>query len=190
MATSRISVLCDEVDDVLKSLHALVGEQVIIGIPENSERSASGADIQNAMIAYVMEFGSPAQNIPARAFLVPGTRNALPKMVPLLKRAASFALNQNLDGARHQLELVGALGVGAVRAELFTGAFAPLQPATIAGRARARGEGRSRNEESYFAFVAGGVPAAVAQQLAGIQPLVNSGQLRDAIAYSVRVAKR
>jgi hypothetical protein len=184
---SRVEIEIDEVDGVLKSLQTLVGASVSIGIPENSERSVAGGDeIHNAMIGYVMETGSPAHNIPARPFLVPGTEKALPKMIPLLDRAARFALESRPDAARAQFEMVGALGVASVRNEISSGAFAPLAPATIAGRARSRGEDRSGDENRYLAMIASGVPAGVAQQIAGIQPLVNSGELRDSISYSVR----
>jgi hypothetical protein len=185
LATLRVEVLKDEVDDVLKSLHTLIGTSVVVGVPENSERESGHDFIQNAMIAYVMEFGSPLHNVPARPFLVPGTMKAVPKMIPLLEKAAVFAANKQPDAARAQFDLVGALGVASVRTEISTGSFVPLQPATIAARAAARGEPRSRNEERYLAYVAGGVPAGVAQQMAGIQPLVNSGELRDSINYSV-----
>jgi hypothetical protein len=188
LAASRVEVITDEEDGVLKSLHTLLGQVLIIGIPENSERSVEGGDsIQNAMIAYVMEFGSPAHNVPARPFLVPGTEKAVPIMLTQLERAAIFALEKNIPQAREFLNRAGALGADSVRREMSSGAFVPLKPATVAARARARGEERSEDEEKYLSAIAAGVPAGVAQSMAGIQPLINSGELRDAITFSVKV---
>jgi hypothetical protein len=188
--SSRVTVLCDEEDGVLKSLHALLGKTVIIGIPENSERESNGDYIQNAMIAYFMEFGSPLHNVPARPFLIPGATKALPKMIPQMQIAATAATDCDIPAALKALNRAGAMGAQSVRTEMSSGAFVPLQPATVASRARARGEKRSRDEIKYLALVAGGTPPGEAQAMAGIQPLINSGQLRDAITYSVRVVTK
>jgi hypothetical protein len=187
---SRVEIEIDEEDGVLKSLHALVSTSLIIGIPENSERTTlSGDEIHNAMIGYVMETGSPAHNIPARPFLVPGTEKAIPKMLPQVERATKAMLNGLRPEALAALTRAGAIGVASVKTEMSSAAYAPLQPATIAGRARARGEARSRDEIKYLSLVAGGTPPSEAQAMAGIQPLINSGELRDAITSSVNVGK-
>ena len=181
-------MITDETDGVLKSLHTLLGQVLIIGIPENSERSVEGGDdIQNAMIAYVMEFGSPLHNVPARPFLVPGTEKAVPKMLTQLEQAAISALEKDIPQAKEYLNRAGLVGVQSVRNEMDTAAYEPLKPATVAARARARGEARSDDEEKYLSAIAAGIPAGVAQSMAGIKPLNNTGELRDAVTFSVKV---
>jgi len=171
---------------MLQSIYVLTGEQLVIGIPENnSPRSDSG--LTNAELGYIHERGAPGANIPARPFLVPGVRKAVPFMLPHLKRACNFALDMNYVKAHKALEQAGSVAERFVKREIMTGNFAPLQPSTIANRFRGRGvSGPSRGERRYLTLIGLGASPQLAQDAVGIHPLINSRQLYNSIGYAVR----
>jgi hypothetical protein len=175
---------------VFASLRDLLGKQVLVGIPEDRARTGS-AGITNASIAYIMEFGSPLQNIPARAFLVPGVQKARDKALRQIKQAATSALNQDPKGMAQALNRAGIIGSESVRTEILNGDYPPLRPATIAARARGRGDRtRRENEIGYLTMVRGGVEPGAAQSEAGIRPLINTGEMFRSITYVVRTVSR
>ena len=73
MANDRVRVTRDRVSEVLSAVTKLVGREVLVGIPEDNTERVNGDEATNAQLGYVHEFGSPAKNIPARPFLIPGT---------------------------------------------------------------------------------------------------------------------
>jgi hypothetical protein len=57
--------------DVIEAISQLSNKDVLVGIPDSAPERTD-TPITNAQIGYVMETGSPAHNVPARPFLVPG----------------------------------------------------------------------------------------------------------------------
>jgi hypothetical protein len=171
-----VIVVKDDVAKFVKAINDLAGLRVMIGVPADHPEGASPGSNQrndgptNALLAYIHNTGSPAQNIPARPHLVPGVEKALPRMVAFLRRAATFASKGNQQGMMQNLHAVGLLGQNAVRQEITTGQFAPLAPATV--RARMRKLAKSGGK--------------VAPGFTAIKPLLDSGQLRAAYAYVIR----
>lgn len=144
---------------VRAAVNALVKRDVLVGVP--SEKTArSGEKITNASLAYIHDNGSPAANIPARPFIVPGLRAAQPQTRRYMKQAAAYALNGDLPGAERALHAAGLTASTAIKNAINTGDFEPLAPATIAGRLR---RGRT-----------------------GTHPLIDTAQMRNAITYIVR----
>ena len=132
---------------VVRAVLAMSRDRVLIGIPADGPARREPNAPSNAVLGYVMETGSPAHNIPARPFLVPGLRDAQPAAVSILKQAAVNALKDvaalkttaaNGGAVAQGLEAVGAVGRDAVRAKIDSGPFQALAPRTIAGR-QARG---------------------------------------------------
>jgi hypothetical protein len=186
----RVHVVIDNVDKVLRSIKILTTKQVLIGIPEeNSERSQDAGDdkVTNAMLAYVHETGSPDHNIPARPFLVPGVRKALPQAVEALKIAATASLDGDDRKVDKALNVAGIIASGSAKREISTASYPPLADATIARRSISRGSpNMNKSEKAYFKLREQGMDEGAAQAAVGIQPLVNTGQLRNAITYVVR----
>lgn len=87
-----ITVLKDETETVLRNISALTGRRVLVGIPESTAERGD-TKINNAMLGYIHEFGSPARNIPARPFLLPGVRSIKDKAAIILKVAALKAFD-------------------------------------------------------------------------------------------------
>jgi hypothetical protein len=161
---SGLTVTKDRTKDVLAAIKALTNERVLVGVPdETAERKPDPEDPQpvtNATIGYLMETGSPAQNIPARPFLVPGVTGAMDKVTAHYKAAALKALEGSPE-AMHQAHMgVGLIAQSAVQAKITSGPFVPLSPRTLEAR-RARGR-------------------------TGDKPLIDTGQLRRAITFVIR----
>ena len=66
-----MKITIDKVGQVLKSIHTLETNRVLVGIPQEKNARNDG-QMTNASIGYIQENGSSANNIPARPFLIPG----------------------------------------------------------------------------------------------------------------------
>lgn len=154
-----MTVTRDEVENLLKNVQSMTGKQVLIGIPAEKD-SRRGAPIGNAGIGFIQENGSPANNIPARPFLVPGVRQATPMAIKELQKAAVDGLQDPLAVDRG-LNAAGLIAQAAVKNRIRNSVgFAPLASSTIAAR-RARGA-------------------------VGTKPLIRTGQLLNSITYVVK----
>ncbi len=187
----------DNLDAVLKSISSLVQKQVLVGVPDSTAgRKDDGEPISNAEIGYIMETGSPANNVPARPHLVPGVEDALPRVTAQLRRGVSAALNGNLDKVEQALGSAGTLSVSSVRLRIRNNIPPPLAPSTVANRYRQRRTKAPRKaERDYAALIDAGAQAAgmslsEIQSAAGIIPLINSGNYLKSITYVVRRRKK
>lgn len=154
-----MTVTRDDVAKLLKNIEAMTGKQVQIGIPAEGN-SRRGDPIGNAAIGYIQENGSPANNIPARPFLVPGVEQATPKAIQQLKKAAAAGL-ENAEAVDRGLNAAGLIAQTAVKNRIRNSVgFAPLAPSTIAAR-QAKGA-------------------------VGTKPLIRTGQLLNSITYVVK----
>ena len=134
MAT-RITV--DKVPLLLQVIENLTRQQVLVGIPGNAPaRTRTGVGLTNASIGYLMEYGSPAANIPARPFLQPGIQAAIPAIIARLRAGAVKALAFPPDpGVGTQTLMgVGLLAQNSVRAVITAGIPPPLAASTIRAR--------------------------------------------------------
>lgn len=161
---TAVKVVRDHTKDLAKALKALTTREVLIGIPESTSAREPDPDepahLNNAQIAYLQETGVPEKNIPARPFLGPGVAGIGDDAARRLKAGAQKALSGDLEAVEKTLNAVGLVGQNAVREKITDGPFAPLKPSTLANRKR-----RGRKGE---------------------KPLIDSGQLRNAVTYVVR----
>ena len=180
------TVVKDNLAAMLKAVDKLVKSEVLVGVPGSSGERKPGPDgktaLSNADIGYLMEYGSPAQNIPPRPFLVPGIAAAKDKIAAQLKRGGMAALDGKEDVLLSAQMAAGAAAVSSVQATITSGAFAPLSPRTIAARAK-RGQ---TGAKQYQKLKKEGVPEDVLLGTALVKPLIDSGQLRQAITYVIR----
>ncbi|MCA7083395.1 hypothetical protein K7G19_07250 [Cupriavidus sp. DB3] len=150
----------DRLKDVLQSINGLVQKQVLVGIPDSAPERKDDAPIGNAAIGYIQETGSPANNLPARPFLVPGVSDSLPKATAQLEKAATAALEGDPAAVERRLSSAGLEAQNSVRAKINSGIKPDLKPSTIADRLR---RGRT-----------------------GTVPLIDTGQLRNSVVYVIR----
>jgi len=187
---NRVTVVKDTTSKVFQDIADLLRKKVLIGIPESKAERTEESEINNARIGYIMEFGSPKMNIPARAFLVPGVEAARPKALDYLKLAVKASLEGNQQKVDLNLNSAGIIGANEARAKINSNIPPPLSPATIRNRMRQRGAKTMRqSEKQYFQLLKSGLTPEQAQGNAGIVSLINTGQLRNSITYVIRSIK-
>lgn len=188
--SKRVSVVKDSVTRVVRSINELVGKQVLIGIPDSTtdrDDDDEKGPITNAALGYIHENGNPATNLPARPFLVPGVKSVEDVAVAELKKAAQVSLDGDARKADVYLNRAGFIGMNGAKQEISYANFEPLKPASVRSRRYARKTQSLREDEKqYLKLVGQGMSAEGAQNVTGIQPLINTGQLRNAINYVVR----
>ena len=136
---------------------------VLVGVPsDKAQRKAEETNepMNNATIAYIQDNGSAAANIPARPFMQPGIEAVKSKIAVSLQHGARGALNGEQEAVEKGLNIAGLAAQASIRGKINEGIPPPLSPRTIAAR---KSRGRT-----------------------GVKPLVDTGQLRNAINYVVR----
>lgn len=170
----------DRVSDVVKAISDLVKQEILVGVPaKTAERSDT--PINNAAIGYINEFGSPAQNIPARPHLIPGIEDDQDKINERMKKAAQAALDGNKQKALANMEAAGVSAVNSVKSKITGGEFIPLAASTLRARAR---RGRQGAQTELDSRAMGNAPST-----ANAKPLVDTGTYRNAITYVLREVK-
>lgn len=154
---SGMQMITDALPDLLRRLASVAQRDVLVGVPAGEARDDGPS---NAEIGYQNEFGSPANNIPARPHLLPGVAAVQDKAAARLTQAADAAASGRVSDAERHLHAAGLLAQNSVRRTLTTTAYRPLSERTLAER-RARGR-------------------------TGTKPLIDTGQYRRSITYVVR----
>ena len=147
MATLRGVIKEDNLQSVLDAFKTLTKNEVLIGVPaEDAEREPDPDDpkpANNAMIGYVNEFGSPAQNIPARPHLVPGVQGVSDRLVKALRKGCEGALDGKRGAADKSLRAAGLIAEAGVKDKITSIIPPELAPGTLAERKRHGFEGET-----------------------------------------------
>ncbi|CDL85408.1 hypothetical protein [Xenorhabdus szentirmaii] len=174
---SGLTIKVDKANAILDALKTLGNRDVLVGVPaENSSRD--DVPFGNAGIGYINEFGSPAQNIPARAHLRPGIRSVEERTTEQLKIAANAVLDGKQDKAEKALNKAGIIAVNGVKNFMTSHDFEPLADPTVEARAR-RGRKAAKAEMENR-------KAGIAPNNANARPLIDTGAYRRSITYVVR----
>jgi hypothetical protein len=184
-------IVTDKMPELMKALKLLAETEVLVGIPASAglhpSPEGSTEPITNAQIGYIMENGSPANNVPARPFLVPGVRDARADVVASLRSAAEAAFTGKPAGVTAGFTRAGLMAENAVKAKINSNIAPALSPETIARRNQARKTKSVRkSEKDYGELVNQGFPAADVQDAVGIVALVNTGALRNSVTHVVK----
>lgn len=130
----------DRSKEVFKSLRDLARLKAYVGVPsEKADRPSE--TINNAVIGYISEFGSAANNIPARPWLVAGINANLEGITEVLKNEAGKVLEGK--SAEYVLERAGLTASAAVKRFIKAGGedWEPLAESTLAARRRKGAKG-------------------------------------------------
>lgn len=136
-----MTITKDRLSAVLKTIGDLAKKQVLVGIPDGSPENTD-KPITNAQIGYIQEKGSPAKNIPARPFLVPGVASVQDQCFDKLRDAASAALDGQSADVTQGLTSAGFIAEEAVKEKINSNIQPELAESTLAAR-RARGVTRT-----------------------------------------------
>lgn len=163
------------------ALKKLARAHVLVGIPQSTAGRAEG-EATNSLLGYVHEHGAPDLNIPARPFLRPGIRDQQTGIANYLRQAAHAAVQGDEARMMQALRGAGETGVKGATQKITNGPFVPLAPRTIAARLRRTQTGRNRLRRMRQAGT------DIAQWgAANLKPLIDTGQLRRAITYVIRM---
>lgn len=180
-----VRVTKDKVEEVLKAVRTLTKNEVLVGIPgENAERQdapgAKPSPVSNVQLGYIHEFGSPAQNIPARPFLIPGVQGAMSTLLPKLRKAGTQALDfKGASAVTEQLTAVGIAAASAVQLKITDGPFVPIKDATKRARLERKIGYRNASDARKASMM-------VKWMAGDFSPLIDTGALRAAITFVVR----
>lgn len=173
-----VKMTVDKLGVVIKAISQLATKEVLVGVPQANAERDDDQPISNAAIGYLMETGSPANNIQARPHLVPGIQDVQDEVAGRLRKAATAALTGSPSGVNAALNAAGMVGQRGVRAKITEGPFVPLAESTLRARAR---RGRKGAAKELASRAAGNTP-----DNANAKPLIDTGQYRQAITYVVR----
>lgn len=156
-----VKVLVDKTAGISKALRGLMREQLLIGVPDDGDDRDDDAPIGNATIAYIMENGSAAANIPARAVLIPGVEAVAEQCSDIIAQGAADAIDKGIGALTKAYNKAGLIAQASVRRTLTQGeGFDPLAESTLEARQR--------------------------KGFKGTKPLLVTGQLRNSYTYVVR----
>jgi hypothetical protein len=181
----------DNTSKILATLKGLSNIQVLIGVPaadsqdekggtgntlgtdkrDDDKGKAKGEEVTNSMLAYIHENGSPLNNIPARPFIKPGIENSKSKWLNYMEQAGKAAMEGNTSVMNKALHAAGLTALTAVKLVITSHIPPPLAPRTVAARKAKR------------KYHKGKVAAT------DLTPLVDTGQLINSLAYSIRRKK-
>lgn len=142
---------------VARDLKRIKASEVLVGIPA-PKTQRKGDPINNAALMFIHTNGSELQNIPARPVLEPAIEANKDVITPHLEKAAKDVLQKRPEAADRELQLAG----------------------TVASNAAKRWFTDPRNGWPPNS------PVTVAAK-GSDKPLIDTGQLRRAITFVVRV---
>ena len=157
-----VKISGDGLEGILTAVKTLTSQEVLVGIPQGEARSDT--EMTNAQLGYLQETGSPAMNLPARAFLAPGVEDCQLHTAKQLSKAVDEALSGRRQGVQRCLNRAGMTAQNSVKAKINSGDFEPLSEATLKARRRA---GKTRTK-----------------------PLIDTDQLRNSITYTIQKVKK
>lgn len=174
-------------DDLVASLQKLAGVEVLVGFPEDTtERDPEGdkpSGITNASLGYIHDNGAPEQNIPARPFMAPGIESVQDKIADklgqVLQAAARGGSASTIAEGMTQVGITASLGI---KNYINEGVDPPLAPATLRARAA---RGREGAQDELNNRRKGEAPST-----ALAKPLVDIGEMRDAVSFAIRPRKQ
>ncbi len=133
---------------------------VLVGVPQD-KTARKGDPITNASLAYIHDQGAPEANIPARPFMKPGITNAQTKITNQMQLAAKKSIDGDASAIEQGLLKVGMVAQSSIRAIIQAG-------------------------EGFAALTAGTLNARKKRGRTGVKPLLDTGQLRNSINFTIR----
>lgn len=185
---SKAGVIITKLDlsKVFESLTKLADIEILVGFPEDTtaRQDDPGAEITNAALGYIHDNGAPEQNIPARPFMLPGITNAQDAITAKLGQilTAVAVKGAGVNVVAQGMTQVGLLGKRAIQNKINEGIDPALAESTLKARARRGRKGailELANREK-------GIPPSVLLA----KPLIDTGQLRNAVNYVIRSRKK
>ncbi len=160
-----LEITSDFTDSFNKIIKKFRADAVLVGIPEaDTERKAEDmedAQINNATLLALNNFGSPANNIPARPVMEIGIRNAQGEIAEQFKQAAKGALTQGVSALSPAYNRAGIIASVSIKKAI-------------------------NSQEGIDGPSEATLKAREAAGFKGTKALIVTGQMRNAITYVVK----
>lgn len=161
-----LTVTADFTDNFNAIIKKFKRDAVLIGIPQEETIRDAGKDgitplINNATLLAINEFGSPANNIPARPVMAIGIKSAQGEITNQFKKAAIDALSNGFSALTKYYERVGIIASNSVKKAI-------------------------NAQEGFPGPAESTLESRKAKGFPGTKSLVVTGQMRNAITYVVK----
>src|SRR5512139_3362032 len=93
-----VTVTKDESRRIMEGIRRLASMELYVGVPqEKAGRSDPGgkSEVNNAMLAYIHNYGSERAKIPPRPFMEPGIEKSRDFVIEVFKKAGGIALDKD-----------------------------------------------------------------------------------------------
>lgn len=136
-------------------------DQVLVGIPSDDNQRNSDSEIGNAALLAINNFGSPANNIPARPVMQIGIRDAQGEITQQFRQAAIKALSGGFSEVSAAYNRAGIIASNSIKKAI-------------------------NAQEGFPRPSAATLAARESEGFKGTKSLIVTGQMRNAITYVVR----
>lgn len=161
----EVKTITDNFSRQLQALEFVKDNEVYVGI-QQKDATRENEDVNNAELLFIHTNGSPVRNIPARSVIEPAIKDSSEQLSRIMLRAAQYALQGKFAEATKQLHIVGTRGRD-VSKLWFT------------------------NPKNHWPPNA---PSVIKEKLkkgsTDPKPLIDTGELRNAISYFVKTKGR
>jgi hypothetical protein len=185
MITSSVEIQTErDLKTFYDELKALSNNQVLVGVPEetNSREDKNGPG--NAALARIHDKGSPLAGIPARPFMAPGIKKAQKNINIEMKQAALASVEGKEEEVQQALKRAGLWAQMFIQDTIEKGeGFAPLKRATLLARLR-------RRKSLWKYYHKPWMKEAKETFLAGLKPLIDTSELLKSITFVIRRIKK
>jgi hypothetical protein len=156
-----LTVTSDFTSQFNEAVKKFRNDDVLVGIPADATARKDDTAINNATILAINEFGSPANNIPARPVMAIGIRNAQKEIAEEFRKAAVGVLSKGISALDIYFNRAGIIASTSIKKAINDQeGISPPAPSTIAAR-KSKG-------------------------FKGEKALLVTGQMRNAITYVIR----
>ena len=178
MPKPSVKKLRDGLPGLKKRIASLEKQELLVGVPSD-KAAREGEGLNNATLAYIHDNGSPAANIPARPFMLPGIEAVRREIAKYFGISAKLSIVSGSD-IQGMLHKVGMIAQASIRNKINEGIQPPLKEGTLKGRIRKRIAIKGAKAELKHRKSGGEAT------LTNAKPLIATGQLRNSINYAIR----
>lgn len=153
--------ITDNISELMLAIKKLTSATVLVGIPEDENARSKSDGIGNAALLAINNYGSPANNIPARPVMAIGIRKAQNEIAKEFKTAATEALSKGVGAVSAAYIRAGIIASNSIKKAINDqDGIEPLAHSTLLAR-------------QYEGFE-------------GTSALIRTGQMRNSITYVVK----
>lgn len=189
-----VKLIKDQAVQHVEAVEVLLRNEILVGFPEeNADRDPSESSLSgpngptNAALGWIHDHGAPEANIPARPFMDPGiqsTRDDLTAQFGALLEKVTHVGGLSPVQVTQRLHRIGLAASVGIKNKINEGIPPPLAEATLLKRANRGVKGRKGAQMELANRAKGEAPST---QFA--KPLVDTGQMRNAVNYVIRPSR-